>query len=118
MVTAEDTLRIENKLDDLHQAIHGLVVNYQQMVMNQSLMQQELAALSKTLHKLEEVDKALLTCKGDCNGKANLLKKDIETAEDDIKDLQNKIRFRDKIIIGLTITVFLRMFLYFLIGVK
>lgn len=118
MASSDEMLRIEKKLDKLGEAIDSLVVNYQQLVTNQSLMQQEIQSLAKTLTKLEDIDKQFTICKGDCNGKANLLQKDIKANEEDIQELQAKIRFRDKIIIGLTLTVFMRLFLFFLLGVK
>lgn len=106
-----DMVRIESKLDDLHEVIHSLAVNYK-------LMQQEIQGLAKTLTKLEDIDKQFITCRGDCNGKADLLQKGIEENAKDINDLYGKIRFRDKVILGLFVTVFLRLFLFFLIGVK
>jgi chromosome segregation ATPase len=118
MAPSEEVGRIEKKLDKLGDAIDSLVQNYQQLVTNQSLMQQEIQGLARALTKLEDIDKQFTICKGDCNGKANILKKDIEANEEDIAELQKKIRFRDKVILGLFITVFMRMFLFFLLGVK
>jgi chromosome segregation ATPase len=118
MASPEEIGRIEKKLDKLGEAVDSLVHNYQQLVTNQSLMQQEIQGLARALNKLEDIDKQFMICKGDCNGRANLLQKDIEENEKDIVDLKKKIRFRDKVILGLFVTVFMRMFLFFLLGVK
>jgi hypothetical protein len=118
MAGALGEVRIEGKIDKLAETMEALTVNYSHLVTNQALMQQEIQAIARAMMKLEEVDKKMIACQGDCGGRADLLQKDVDGTAKDIAILFEKVRFRDKIILGLSITVFLRMLLFFLLGVK
>jgi len=110
--------RLEQKIDALHTALDKMATNYAALVTNQSLMQQEIQVLTKAITKLEDIDRRFLVCQGDCQGKVNLLKSEIENTEANIKEISKRISFRDKILIGMAVTIFLRIFLYVLLGVK